>query len=748
MAPDNHNEKLFRMLMNSFHSEVEERLGNMERLLVRLEAAGAAADQDLLQTLYREFHSVKGASRTVGFDKVQAVCQNAESLLSAIRAGTLPLMPAHAALFLEAIDLIKALIPISGYAGPEPGPQAAADLADRLAQALAAGLPPAANDSVPVAAAPPAESSSLPPLPEVPAAAAIPVLGNGETETVRIQWQRLETLLRTSQDLVSAKAASGHGAARLEGLKASVQKCRQWHRGLPTSGGVLTPRQASTLANLADELATLETELGGATQFFQQNHRDLNKVAATLSGELREALLLPCSYLLDPVPRIVRDLAAQLGKNALVECSGGDVGIDRRVLEMLRVPLIHLLSNAVDHGIELPEVRRRSGKPEQGRLTVAVRQLNRNLVELVVRDDGAGIDAAGLRQRALEKGMVTAVELEAMADEEAIDLIFRSDISTAAMITGISGRGLGMGIVRNAVEKIGGTVKVLTVPGKETVFELRLPLAIASIQGIEVRAGGRCFVIPKNDIGSVVLGRSSEIRLSGGQRILVVDQAPVPVAVLAEALGLAVEPANPQVRHPVLILSLPSGRRLALVVDEIGSELDVVVRDMGSLLRRVPNIVGLATLGSGELAPLLNVAELARTLRERGPLAGRPQPKPKPRLKILVVDDSLTSRTLLRDILLASGYEVSTAVDGQEAFEFLQKQAVDAVVADVEMPRMNGFELTMKIREKWAKLPVILVTSLEKPEHRRHGMEAGADAYIVKRGFDQVNLLDSLKKLI
>lgn len=741
MDSTNHNEKFFRMLMGSFRSEVEERLGSMERLLVSLEAGAIAAeavDPELLQTLYREFHSVKGAARTVGLDKVQAVCQNAESLLSAIRSGKMALLPAHAALFLETVDLVKALIPVSGYAGPEPGPQAAADLAARLDQALA----PAAPASVPVSR--PAEPAPAPGTP-----ASIPALGVGETETVRIQWRRLETLLRTSQDLVSTKAAIGHGAVRLEGVKALVQKCRQRHRKLPTSSGPLTQRQAADLAALADELMALETELESTTQFFQQNCRDLNKVAGAFAGELQEALLLPCSCLLDPVPRMVRDLAAQLDKVVVVECSGGEVCIDRRVLEALRVPLIHLLSNAVDHGIERPESRRQAGKPEQGRLEVSVRQLNRNLVELTVRDDGDGINVARLRQQALEKGVATGIEVEAMSDDEAIDLIFRTDISTAAMITEISGRGLGMGIVRGAIEKIGGTIRIQNRPGQGTAFELRLPLAIASVQGIEVWAAGRCFVVPKNDIGSVVLALPSEFLSSGGQKILVIDHVPVPVASLAAILGSPAETASPRSRQPVLNLSLASGRRLALVVEAIGGELDVVVRDMGPLLRRVPNIAGLASLGSGELAPVLNVAEIARTLRERELVVpGRRSPKPKPRLKVLVVDDSLTSRTLLRDILLASGYEVSTAVDGQEACDFLEKQAVDAVVADVEMPRLNGFELTRRIREKWAKLPVILVTSLEKPEHRRSGMEAGADAYIVKRGFDQVNLLDSLKKLI
>jgi two-component system chemotaxis sensor kinase CheA len=782
--------KLFRMLWDSFCEEARERLAEMNRLMVRLETAlddpsqaPETRAQDL-HTLYREFHSLKGAARTVELFDIQDLCQAAESLLSAIREQESRLTHATSGLILETLDYLK------GRLFPETETQTALpsrsveSLVARLTQMTARRLdttdsfqkpqPPSASDSSPQTPAlshpagtgptdlpaPTPDNSASPGLPAGPASESAP-----SVETVRIRWNRLESLDRVTQELVSAKTAYIHLDEKIREL---TEDLRHHRRFKEQTGGHVQPVRPfeSRLANretaalppeYEDSLPLFETRLRAMQEFSRQSLRDLNKMTTALQEELKQVMLLPCASLLGSIPRTARDLATQLGKKVAVELTGGDVAVDRRVLETLRTPLLHLLRNCLDHGIESPAERERAGKNRQGCIWVAVTQMERSQICISVRDDGKGIDWDAVRDKAIKHHLIQEEDRATLTHEDLTDLLFESDLSTAPLITDISGRGLGMGIVRAAAESLGGNVTVLSQPGQGTTFRIVVPTAVSSFIGLVVQVGARSFVIPRPNIETARLVNPAETRTVGGNLALTIGNRPTPLVLLADVLELEASPAATappsdfaSQRRPVLILSA-GGRQAAFLVDALGRQLDIVLKSMGPQLQRVRNVAGLAMLGSGELVPVLHPADLVRSALElKGSVHRQRLIEPSTRKSVLVVEDSLTSRTLLRNILKASGFTVHTAVDGEEALKFLRETPVDAVVSDVEMPRMDGFVLTERLRatERFCELPILLVTSLDKEEQRRRGLEAGADAYIVKSSFDQTNLIEILRKLI
>jgi two-component system chemotaxis sensor kinase CheA len=783
--------KLFRMLLESFREEARERLAEMNRLMVRLETsleADAPATEtrtEDLHTLYREFHSLKGAARTVELFDIQDLCQAAESLLSAIRGEENRLTPAASSLLLETLDCLKDRLFPEAAGTQSVSPKSPVEgLVARLVQ-IASQNPNATDPPREIQPALQSESwpqssaqsdpekehpqSALPPtqatdaLPSIPSG--IPAEPSSSVDTVRIRWNRLENLDRATQELVNAKTAYIHLDEEIRELTEELRH----HRRLKEQGEtrVVPVRQpTSRLAGMEvspapsqydDCLPQFETRLRSLREFSRQSLRDLNKTTSALQQELKEAMLLPCASLLDSIPRTVRDLATRLGKKVAVELKGGDVAVDRRVLETLRTPLVHLLRNCLDHGIESASDRERVGKNRQGTIRVSVTPLERNLIRFSVRDDGKGIDWERIREKAVERHLIREEESAALTVEDLTDLLFESDLSTAPMITDISGRGLGMGIVRTAAESLGGSVSIQSQGGQGTTFQIVVPIAVSSFIGLVVQAGDRPFLIPRPGIETALLVNPAETQTVGGNMTVTIGNRSIPLVLLADVLELEVPRPSPvpngassSPRRPVLLVTA-GGRKVAFLVDGIGRQLDIVLKNMGPQLRHVPNVAGLAMLGSGELVPVLHPADLVRSAFElKGNAHKQRLIAPDTRKSVLVVEDSLTSRTLLKNILKASGFDVQTAVDGEEALKFLRETHMDAVVSDVEMPRMDGFVLTEHLRatERFSELPIILVTSLDQEAQRRRGLEAGADAYIVKSSFDQTNLIETLRKLI
>jgi two-component system chemotaxis sensor kinase CheA len=538
-------------------------------------------------------------------------------------------------------------------------------------------------------------------------------------DTVRVSTAKLDSLLRQAEEFISVKATMAYFIHELE-------------------------------SNHQHDRHTLFKEL----DLF---YGSMSRMIDDLLYDIRTTLMHPFSSLLSVVPKIVRDLGQEFHKEIKTTIKGGEIEIDGRILEEMKDPLIHLIRNCVDHGIETPMVRRQQGKPESGSLNIHVKLESGKNVELVIEDDGAGIDTSKVIAAAIKSGIVSSDLAAAMTDKEVFQLILKSGISTSPFITDISGRGLGMAIVAEKIAKLGGNIEVDSTPGKGTRFTILLPVTLATFKGILVRLGAQFFIIPTNSVERAIRIRQHDIKSVESKQMILLNNESVALVRLGDLLGVTVRKASKNDEHPipVLIISM-SGKRIAFMVDEVLDEQEGLVKELGSPLIHVKNIAGVTISGSGMVVPILHVGELmdeaihAAAKLEIMDLAGEEAKEQLSQQVILIAEDSITSRSLLRNILESAGYMVKTAVDGFEAFQLMQKESFDLVVSDVEMPRMNGFELTARIREhgEMAEIPVILVTALDTADDRKKGMDAGANAYIVKSDFEQSNLVDTVHRLI
>ncbi|MDQ1238053.1 MAG: two-component system, chemotaxis family, sensor kinase CheA, partial [Thermodesulfobacteriota bacterium] len=466
-------------------------------------------------------------------------------------------------------------------------------------------------------------------------------------------------------------------------------------------------------------------------------------------------LMLPFATVLEPFPKLVRDISRDQGKEVTLILEGQDVEIDRRILEEMKDPLIHLVRNSLDHGIERPDVRARHGKPANANLKIQISQQSSNRIEIVVSDDGAGIDVEKVKKTSVARRILTEKESQSLTDDEALSLIFRSEVSTSDIITDLSGRGLGLAIVQEKVDKLGGHVLVQSTPMVGTSFLISLPLTLATFRGILAECGEHLFVIPTSNVQRVVRIKTETIRKVENRETIVLNGRVLLFVWLTDVLEISREQSDRNEKELLSAVILSAGQRsVAFGLDRIVSEQEVIVKGLGKQLARVRNIAGATVLSSGEVVPILNVSDLVKSALTKSKSSSRAvlkvQETTKKSSRVLIAEDSITSRTLLKNILESAGYEVQAVVDGSEAWNALRTQSFDILVSDVQMPKLDGFELTGKIRsdKKLAELPVVLVTSLESVEDREKGIDAGASAYIVKSSFDQSNLLDVVSRLL
>jgi two-component system chemotaxis sensor kinase CheA len=767
MATD--DEQFLLRLMATFRLEADEHLGAMSTLLLELEKPQAGAPAaGLLETLFREAHSLKGAARAVNLVDVESVCQALESVLAALKRGEIALSPPLFDLLYRTVDAVRALLNGEGHAGGDDaaGLLHALDQAQRglyaagLVADAAAGSAPAAPSAAPTAASAAALAA--------PAAAPAPPAEPGE-QTVRISTAKLTALLLQAEELLAFKHSAEHLADDLHGLHTELGTWRKsWERTVAGaraavragerrqgSGGPQAPA-IERLLDAVERDALLAKTLGDRCAQIERNawqeRRALAGMVDNLLADMKQTLMLPFSTLLEMAPRLVRDLAHDSGKEVGLSMDGGAVEIDRRILEQMRDPLLHLIRNAIDHGIEPPAERLRRNKPERARLAIAVVPRDGDKVELLVSDDGRGIDPHQVRERAVREGVLTVEAGAALSEAQMLALVFESGVSTSAMLTDLSGRGLGLAIVREKAEKLGGSVTAEHAPGGGARFRIVLPATLATFRGLLVAAAGRQFVLPSRNVERVFRVLPESVRSAAGQATIVLENEVLALAPLARALGLASPsaPATPPSGYLTVALLASGSRRIALAVDAVLGEQEVLVKGLGPQLRRVANIAGATVLGAGQLVPILHVADLMKSALAAGAAPMPAAPAAAARRSLLVVEDSITSRALLKNMLEVGGYQVAVAVDGVDALGALRRGAFDLVVSDVEMPRMDGFDLTAKIRadRQLSALPVVLVTTLESREHRERGMDAGASAYIAKQSLEQSTLLDTVRRLL
>lgn len=711
-----------RKLAGIFQAEAA---GHVQRMQESLAGIGDGAGKQPLEILFRAAHSLKGAARAVGEDAIETACHSLEGVLAALQRDRLAWSPGIADVL---HDTVAALDRALRRAAPA---SALVSLVPRL-EALLRDPGEPRRAAAPTATPVPAPSPSAAPAPRVEAPAPAP-LADGE-QTVRIGVDRLGTLLYQVEELLATKQQSGRTAGRLQEVLASSAQMRE-HATAAGGEALRAWREHEALLRSIGTSALRE-------------QRQLGAAIDALLADVKKTLLLPLGTLRPFLLATVRELARSQQKDVELRIVGDEVEMDRRLLEDLREPLVHLLRNAVGHGMETPQERVAAGKPPRGLVELAVAARNGGRVEITLRDDGAGIDTQRLARAARELQLPVPEHAEAA---DLLPLVFGAGVSTAPQLTAVSGRGIGLAIVRETVERLGGTIAVASRPGHGTTFTVVLTTSLATYRAIEVRAAGRSFLLPTARVERCLRVAPSQLRALGGRQVMALDGEDLPLASLVALLRLPAA-ATEQARIPCLLLAAGE-RRIALAVDEIRGEQEVLGKPVEGGLVASPVVAGAAVLPGGAAAPILNVSELVRIATGEGGRQLAPQAPVATRApgrSVLLAEDSITSRTLLKNILELAGHRVVVAVDGAEALARLREASFDLVVSDVEMPRMDGIALTRAIRADpaLAGLPVVLVTSLASPQDRERGAEAGASAYIVKSSFDQGNLLDAIAGLV
>jgi len=763
-------EELRARLLATFRGEAEDLLAEIGANLRGLEQpASEAGKQTLLEATFRAVHTLKGAARSVNLEEIEAICQAGETVLSKLNRGQVQLQPGMLVQLREAMQGIARLLADGPYAVDWQ------DLADRLngVQFDDGPVAPPAHQARPADATPaqptppPAPASPAPPAPPPatagppgavtppdaasPAATGPPrvnpVAAGAAGESIRIEAAQFDRLIMQSEELLVPKLAAVERWREARELLPLLSQCRALIKAARHGGAVSAT--AAVLNHLSDTIDQSERLAGRMLAGLARNSRTLGGAVDAIAEEMRRVRMTPAATVLDLLPDMAHDLAAATGKEVKCTVAGGDLQIDRVVLQAIKDPLIHLVRNAIDHGIEPAEQRRNRGKQMPASVHIAVRAREGARVAIVVRDDGDGIGLDAVKAAAVRRRIATGEAVDQMPDAEALRLVFRSSLSTRPVVSQLSGHGLGLAIVAERVERLNGTITIENQPGEGTAFHIDLPASVATFQGLLVRVGQQSFLVPLEAVAAVVRLKPGRIATAAGRPVAEIAGRPTPCANMAEILEIGGS-GNPDAGTFVVVAA--GGETAAFHVDEVLGDREVLLKPLQPPLMRLRNIAAAGLLATGELALVLRPDDLLRALRR----AGRPRPArlsaptPRRRQTILVVDDSLTTRTMEKNLLEAMGYRVHIAADGVDAWNVLAEQTVDLVVSDVDMPRMNGFELTGRIRadQRFADLPVILVSALETREDKEQGIRVGANAYVIKSSLEDTNLQEMIERLL
>jgi len=738
-------EEIRQKLLPRFREMTTDRVEKISSCLLELERGSGG--NELLEELARELHTLKGEARMMGFVGISTVVHVAEDVLKA--GGAAPPKASLQAL-LEACDVIVPLIDL-----PVDGGAEAADHAARL-QALIGGAPAstptptatptATKASTPTAAPAPRPAAATPPprpKPRSDPAARLELRGDKPQASIRVDVDRLDEIAAIAGDVLVEGARAMRRSRDLNGLFA------RWNR--------LSDRVVALAERLRQEghgghhVEQLEGDvhlLRSDTFRYVRSHTEAVQGAQTqfslMAERVGSARLIPLSGVLAAFPRAARDMAREQGKEIDCTTAGGETGVDKAILLSLNDPLVHLVRNAVDHGLETPEEREAAGKPRAGKVTISART-DGDLLALVVEDDGRGINPAKVRASALRKGIIGEQQAAGLSTRAALDLIFMPGFSTREEAGETSGRGVGLDVVRRKVTALGGSVTAESEVGKGSRFTLRMPQSLSLMKVLLVRIDDDVYGLPAVDVDSVGRLDPKEVTEVAGIRAVRYRGRLLPVVALGPLLSLNGGPRHPR---PTVAYVIHGSEGAAVVVDGLFGEREVAVKAPGAFLKGMRFVTGAAALEDGRVALLLSTPDLvgaARRLASPAVSRGRD----RRRLRVLLVDDSAIAREAEAALLRSLGHEVDEAVDGEDGWQKLQSGGYHVLVTDVQMPVLDGIDLTRRVKAtpRFLKLPIVILSSLSAPEERRRGVDAGADAYLVKGELDPENLAATLERL-
>jgi two-component system chemotaxis sensor kinase CheA len=698
-------------MIDPFLDESRERLESVAALLLELERR--PDDAELVRALFRDLHTLKGSSGFVGLKKLARVTHAAEDLVGQVRDRRRSVDRGVIDVLLATVDVAGALLDRAAARAPLD-----VDEAPLLARLRDPGSVPATT--------PARETSARSDEPDKPDRSDKTDPASKGTPTLRIDFSKLDQLLDLVGELILAKGKLGGGLGDLNHLTRELSLQRR--RGAARARIALPPEVAAELSRVQRGFEELRQDL-------DQAQRGLELVSGQLRDQVMKLRMLPVGRGWSRYPRTVRQLAQQLGKEVRLQTHGEEVELDKMLVEQLDEPLLHLLRNAIDHGLESPDRRVAAGKSREGTVRLSAEHRGSQVV-ISLADDGGGIDAARVRRRAVERGLLSEARAKELTDDQAIDLVFAPGFSTAEKVSDVSGRGVGLDVVRETIARLKGTVHVESQLGVGTTFELRLPLTLAIVQVLLVRVAGQTLAIPLDLVQRTIALPPEQVRLTGTRETILDDGVERPLLRLGRVLGWEHSAGELPSELPIVLVDL--GKRVvAFACDGFLGRQEIVLKTLGTLLQRVPGAAG-ATLVGDRPVLVLDLPAVVELASERATLA-RPTDEPTEaavarRARVLVVEDADVIRESLRRAFEGAGCEVVVARDGEEGLACARAERFDLVSTDVVMPTMDGYELTRRLRamESYRDVPIVMVTSKAERIDRIRGFDAGVDAYVTK----------------
>ncbi len=730
------SEEIRQKLLPRFRETTADRVEKISAALLELERG--ASTPDLSQELARELHTLKGEARMMGFVGISTVVHAAEDLLKALR----PDSPGDRLdALLKACDAIMPMLD-----APADGGVAAKTTADRLRALIAAApAPSAAPTPAPPSPAPAdgeQERGAITGEHDAVKPEIKPELGAKPTGSIRVDVDRLDEIGALAGDVLVEGARAIRRSRDLNGLFA--RWARLSDRVIALAERLREVRATKLVEQIEGDVHLLRSDTFRFARAQTEAASSAQAQFGLLAERIGNARLIPLSGVLAGFPRAARDMAREQGKE--VEClvKGGETGVDKSILLSLNDPLVHLVRNCVDHGIETPEERAAAGKPRAGRITLSART-DGDLLAVTVEDDGRGISPQKVRVAALRKGIIGEQQAASLSARAAVDLIFMPGFSTREQAGETSGRGVGLDVVRKRVTSLGGSVTVDSEPGKGARFTLRMPQSLSLMKVLLVRIDEDVYGLPAVDVDSV--GRLDPAHTTdvAGIRAVRYRGRLIPVVALGPLLSLN---GGPRSKRPLVAHVLHGSEGAAVVVDGLFGEREVAVKAPGAFLKGMRFVTGAAALEDGRVALLLSTPDIVQAARRlASPAASRG--RDRRRLRILLVDDSAIAREAEAVLLRSLGHEVDEAVDGEDGWQKLQTGAYTLLVTDVQMPVLDGIDLTRRVKAtpRFVKLPIVILSSLSAPEERRRGVDAGADAYLVKGELEAESFAATLERL-
>ena len=759
-----------------FRGEAETHAAALSEGLVKLEGTSNPA---IVEPLMRAAHSIKGAARVIGLDIAVRLAHGLEDVLVAMQKGREAISSSRIDQLLRGADLLASLARVS-EAEVAQWTATNSSAVDQLAAELM--VPPPAAVQIAPAAAPTAPTGFQVPSSGPPAGSQVPPAGTTETtsqlptavpaavpasipaptpatatattraSSVRVTAEKLDRLLQLAGEtmLESRRLGVIHEEAldfkrmlvrledELDRLRAEIRAAGLDPTLVARARGIVEKGREGVVAHLLTVESAIRRGEETSTQLYHE----------VLSSRMR-----PFADATASLPRAVRDLARALGKEARLEIVGESVPVDRDILARLDAPLNHLLRNALDHGVETPDERRAQGKPAQAVLRVEARH-HAGMLHIRVSDDGRGIDIEAMRERIVRRALTSREMAATMERQELLEFLFLPGFSTAAQITEISGRGVGLDVVQSTAREIGGVARIDTELGRGTVFELELPITLSVIRALLVDVAGEILAFPLVRIERVVQIDATELKAVEGRSQFMLEGASVGVIDAVTVLGFGDRRVRGE-RESIMVLG-SGDERYGFAVDGLVGEEDLVVRALDARLGKVPHLSAAAVRESGEPVLIVDTEDIVQSVRQKlgdGTLRGARRTigtTATKALRVLVVDDSATVREVERQLLMRIGFEVETAVDGIDGWNTLRAGRFDLVVSDIDMPRMNGIEFVRTLRSdaRFATIPVIVVSYKDREEDRLAGLNAGATAYLTKGAFQDSTFGDTVRELV